>query len=273
MIFATKDTRNQLLFGLLLSTSWVSSVRAQEIPTISNATGVNFTLVNTWNLGNNTTVLPALSRYLGGMFFSDDGKDLYIVDEAEEDEAALHRIPLVRDADTNKVIGLNGTSTQIWNYTQLDLMTKTAGAGGILFSSFENNLIHRGTYDEESKTFTKVQSITLGNGYGCFPSSEDSSCENQAFGISFHSTIVDPNDASRPMMLVTGSNGIWMVPMIVDTEGNYTQGDQNSTLLCGVDSQYPVSAPSHPFHSLNRYLDIFFVGFYSDQCLRFYIVG
>ena len=34
---------------------------------------------------------------------------------------------------------------------------------------------------------------------------------------------------------------------------------------------FPVSAPSHPFHSLNRYLNISFVSFYADQCLRFYI--
>ena len=236
--------------------------------------------MNTWDLSNSTTapLLPALSRYLGGMFFSDDGKDLFIVDEAEEDDATLHRIPLIRHADTNKVIGLSGTSEEIWNYPTLDLMTKTAGAGGILFSTFEYNIIHRGTYDEESKTFTKVQNITLENGFGCLPAggppvSDDSLlCENYAMGISFHSTIVDPNDATRPMMLVTGSNGIWMVPMIVDTGGTYTQGVQESTLLCEIDSDYPVSATS-PFHSLNRYLRIFCVGFYADQCLRFYNAG
>lgn len=97
-------------------------------------------------------------------------------------------------------------------------------------------------YNKDSKTFTKVQSIALGNRYEYFLSSGDSSCEgNLASGISFHSSIVDPNDASRPMMLITGYGRIWMVPMIVDTGGNYTQGNQNSTLLCGLDSEYMVS--------------------------------
>lgn len=232
------------------ATSFIAATEVAAEVNVTNSTGVQFTLVNTWNLQDNTTVTPTLTKLLGGMFFSDDGNDLFIVQDSERKNAKLIRLPVLRHNETNKIIGLDGTSEPIQgDYPpNFDLIRKESNSN-ILYSNFTSNKFGRASYNETTKEFTTVQNITLekADGWGCFKNDGVGldSCNNvMPYGFSFHSTITDPNDSNRQMMMITADNGIWMVPFIVNaTTGDYEFGGNagNATSFCQLEPYYPVS--------------------------------
>eukprot|EP00957_Ditylum_brightwellii_P036109 2735734-Ditylum_brightwellii.AAC.1 len=112
-----------------------------------------------------TKVTLGLRNKLGGMFFSDDGNDLFIVDQSEEEGAAINHIPLTRDSTTNKITGLCGISEHIYDLEYLDPMIKVHSSS----SSTNDNIWLSPTsqelfivkYNETTKTFTTKQEVDL----------------------------------------------------------------------------------------------------------------